>query len=279
MLETLSLVITDADRDAPALAAAASLARRVDAHLDVTCLEVEPMPVDAVGMGAAYIASDNDRVDAQSRADTLAQWARASLPPELRAGVAADTAPSFGLVGTVAQLARFADLVVTARPYGPEHAPLAPVIAEALLFGSGAPVLVVPDTDRTDWRQPFRRLCLAWNGSDEALRATRLALPFLRQADQVDVAIVDPPGHGHGQADPGAALSLWLSRHGVRVEVAVLARTEPRKADVLARFAAERGAEALVMGAYGHSRLREMLLGGTTRDLLAQVPLPLLMAH
>jgi nucleotide-binding universal stress UspA family protein len=280
MLETLSLVITDTARDAPAVAAAASLARRLDAQLDVTCVGVEPVPVDAVGMGASFNASNLDHTEAQRQADTLARWARSALPSELRARVVAVTAPSFGLVGAVAQVARFSDLVVTARPYGRDHARLAPVIAEALLFGTGAPVLVVPDADRTDWRRPLRTLCLAWNNSDEAMRAARAALPFLREAVQVHVAVVGLPAHGPDDPTSLNALLRWLGRHGVEAEVAALARTERRKkADVLTHFAAERGCEALVLGAYGHSRLREMLLGGTTRDLLAEVPLPLIMAH
>jgi nucleotide-binding universal stress UspA family protein len=201
------------------------------------------------------------------------------LPPTLRTRVQRLTVPSPALAAEVERLARCSDLAVVARPYGPGHGQLALVIGEALQFGTAGLVLVVPDRGRPDWARPFRRICLAWNGSDEALRATRLALPLLRQADQVDVAIVEPPVHSHRQADPGEALSLWLSRYDSRVEVAVLARTEPRTADVLARFAAERGAEVLVTGAYGHSRLRKMFVGGTTRDLLAKVPLPLLLAH
>ena len=278
MLETLGLVITDTVRDAPALAAAAALAGRIDAELDVTCLGVEPVPVDALGMGAVSMASNVDHGEAQRQADTLAQWARSVLPADLRPRVAT-TVSSFGLVGAVAQVARFSDLVVTARPYGPEHARLAPLIAEALLFGTGAPVLVVPDADHTDWQRPLRSLCLAWNNSPEAMRAARAALPFLRQAMQVHVAVVGLPVHGSGDPSSLNAVLHWLGRHGVEAEVAALARTERRKADVLAHFAADRGCEALVMGAYGHSRLREMLLGGTTRDLLAEVPLPLIMAH
>ena len=168
---------------------------------------------------------------------------------------------------------------MTGRPYGPDHDPLAPVVAEALCFGTSRPVLVVPDRDRTDWRRPFRRIALAWYDGDEALRAARAALPFLRQAQVVDIAIVDPPAHAHDRADPGGALCLWLARHGVKAEISVLARTEPRVRDVLARFAQERGCEAVVMGAYGHSRLREAVLGGATRDMLAAVALPLILAH
>ena len=279
-LTSLSVVVSSEATDAPALEAAAAIALREDAHLDVICLGVEPVPITAMGMdGGVALLRDGDHSAANERAKALGQWAQSVLPPTLRIRIQRLTVASSIVAGEVVRAARCSDLAVAARPYGPGHRALAPLIGEALLFGTAGPVLVVPDRSATDWSRPFRRICLAWNGSDEVLRATRLALPILRQAEQVDIAIVDPPPHAHGQADPGEAPSRWLSRHGIRVEVAVLARAERRKADVLAHFAAQRGCEALVMGAYGHSRLREMLLGGTTRDLLAEVPLPLIMAH
>lgn len=279
-LTSLSVVVSNEVTDVPALEAAASIALREDAHLDVICLAVEPMPMAAIAIGgAAPIMLDTDHAEVQERVLTLGRRAESMLPPGLRSRVQRLTVPGPGLAGEVARAARCSDLAVAARPYGPEHGALAPVIGEALLFGTAGPVLVVPDRGGTDWSRPFRRLCLAWDGSDEALRAIRLTLPLLRQAEQIDIAMIEPLGHGQGEADPGEALARWLGRHGVRVQVEALARSERRKADVLVHFATERGCEALVMGAYGHSRLREMLLGGTTRDLLAEVPLPLILAH
>jgi len=279
-LTSLSVVVSNETTDAPALEATVTIALRENAHLDVICLGVEPLPMTAMAMeGGAALVRDGDHAAAQERAMALGKWVQAALPSSLRTRVQRLTVASPGLSAEVAAAARCSDLAVTVRPYGPGHGAFAPVIGEALLFGTAGPVLVVPDKGGTGWSRPFRRLCLAWNGSDEAVRATRLAMPFLRQADQVDVAVIGTSARGPDQADSGEALSRWLSRHGIRAEVAMLARTERRKADVLAHFAAERGCEALVMGAYGHSRLREMLLGGTTREMLAEVPLPLIMAH
>ncbi|EYD76127.1 hypothetical protein Rumeso_02316 [Rubellimicrobium mesophilum DSM 19309] len=279
-LTSLSVVVSSEATDAPALEAAVAIALREDAHLDVICLGVEVVPMAAMSIeGAAALVRDSDYSAAHERAMALGQWAQRALPPTLRTRVRRLTVASPNLSAEVARAARCSDLAVTARPYGPGGGDLAPLIGEALLFGTAGPVLVVPDREGIDWRRPFRRLCLAWNRSDEALRAARFAMPFLRQADRVDIAIVGPRGHGPDQAGPEEALSLWLSRHGIRAEVSELARTERRKADILAHFAAQRGCEALVLGAYGHSRLREMLLGGTTRDMLAEVPLPLVMAH
>ncbi|EYD75670.1 UspA domain protein [Rubellimicrobium mesophilum DSM 19309] len=278
-IRTLSLVITDETGDAPALRAAIAIAAREDAQIDLFCLGIEPVPLETVPMTSTPMMMEDWRLESLERAQALASWARAQVPAGIRARVEPVTAQSLGLATALSRTARFSDLLVTGRPYGPAHDPLAPIVAEALLFGTGGPVLVVPDHARTDWDRPFRRICVAWNDGDEALRAVRAALPFLKAAETVDIAIVDPPLHAHDRADPGGALGLWLARHGVQAEIAVLARTEPRVADVLARFCQERGAEALVMGAFGHSRLREALLGGTTRAMLAAVPLPLLMAH
>lgn len=277
MLRTLCVIITDQARDTPALEATSAIAQREDTHLHVTCLSV--MPMDPMVLGAVPVMLNPDEGSARRQADALAAWARTILPADLRASIDTTAVPSFGLVGAVAQVARFSDLVVTARPYGPSHGQLAPMVAEALLFGSGVPVLVVPDKVRTEWGRPFRRICLAWNESDEAMRAARAALPFLRAAQEVDVALIRPLPQAQEGEGPATALLRWLDRHDVNARVAVLDRNGRRKADVLAGFAAERGSEALVMGAYGHSRLREALLGGTTRDILTEVPLPLLMAH
>jgi nucleotide-binding universal stress UspA family protein len=279
-LTSLSVVVSSEATDQPALEAAVVLALREDAHVDVICLGLEPVSMTAIAFGGvASVVGDADHAAAHERIMALGQWAQHMLPTSLRARVQRLTVPSLELTSEVVRTVRCSDLAVAARPYGPGHGELAPVIGEALLFGTAGLVLVVPDGEGTDWRRPFRRLCLAWNGSDEALRATRLALPFLRQADLVDIGIVGSSGRNADHADPGEALARWLSRHEIRVEVTTLPRTERRKAEVLAHFAAERSCEALVLGAYGHSRLREMLLGGTTRDLLAEVPLPLLMAH
>ena len=277
MLRTVNVILTEEARDGPALSAAIALARRLEAHLDVICLAVEYMPV--YGGRSGSVAIQLDRGDALKRTDALIAWAAAVLPADLGAKVERVTADTFGLVGTIARVSRYSDLAVTGRPYGPDHAGLGPVVAEGLLFGTGVPVLVVPDADRTDWSRPFRHLCLAWNDGDEAMRAARAALPFLQEASKVDVAVIGSAADQAHEHHPVDMLRRWLTRHEVGAGVSFLVRTDRSKAEMLAEFAADRGCEALVMGAYGHSRLREMLLGGTTRDLLSNVPLPLLMAH
>jgi nucleotide-binding universal stress UspA family protein len=120
---------------------------------------------------------------------------------------------------------------------------------------------------------------LAWNQSAEAMGAIRAALPFLVDADACNIVIVDPPRHGADRSDPGGALSQMLARHGVKPEISVVAGTMPRTADVLLRHSGDWQADLLVMGAYGHSRFREAVLGGATRDMLEAATLPVLMNH
>ena len=99
------------------------------------------------------------------------------------------------------------------------------------------------------------------------------------RADQVWITIVDPPTHGAERSDPGGALCQMLVRHGVKAEVTVLARTMPRISEVLARHVRDMNADMLVMGAYGHSRFRQAILGGATRNTLESTEVPVFMAH
>jgi nucleotide-binding universal stress UspA family protein len=95
----------------------------------------------------------------------------------------------------------------------------------------------------------------------------------------VDITVIDPPPHGVERSDPGGLLCQMLVRHGVHAEVTVLARSLPRVSDVLARHVLDEDADMLVMGAYGHSRLREFILGGVTRSLLREMTVPVLLSH
>ena len=276
---TIAVIMTDAEGDAPALHAALALAQRDGAHLDVHCVGVDPARFDAMPVGATAVLLEIDASAARDRAEALLAAARAAIPAGLdRVSIQSLVISNLGLDAAIARLARYADLVVATRPYGPGQSALATAVVEAEIFGSGAPVLLVPPA-KLDLREPFRRPLLAWNETEESLHAVRLALPVLRAATHVDLVIVDPPPHSAERSDPGGSLSLMLSRHGIKAEVSVLANTMPRTADILLRFAREHGNDVIVMGAYGHSRFRESLMGGATRDMLEASPIPLLMAH
>ena len=177
----------------------------------------------------------------------------------------------------VAAHARFSDLVILPQPYGEgRSAELEPVL-EAALFEGRVPVLVQPKDNAVLLRP--KSVLVAWNESPECLAAVRAALPFLREAESVRVVVIDPPTHGPNRSDPGGLLSQYLARQGVRVEIDVLSKTLPRVAEVILRHAVDTKSDMVVMGAYGHSRFREAILGGATRDMLEMCPLPVLMAH
>ena len=183
-----------------------------------------------------------------------------------------------GVGALIAQRARFADLVVLAQPYGEGAAPDAEAVVEAALFDGNCPVLILPH-GKSDVAGIGRRVIIAWNQSDEALTAIRRARPILKSADLVEITVVDPSPHSPEGSDPGGALCQMLTRHGIKAEVAVLAKTLPTVSEVLNRRAAESGADLIVMGAYSHSRLREAIMGGATRHMLERAKVPVLMAR
>ncbi len=274
---TIAAIVTDQEADRSTLAAAARLAGDTPAHLDVYCLGIDQTRFEPLPAGAAGVLLETGAAEARDRAETLAAWARETLSGKPTTLVEPVVMPHMGLESGVARMARYADLIVCARPYGRLAGPLQVAALEAALFGTGAPVLVVGADLEMD--PAPRRVLLAWDESPEALTAMRHALPLLTAAEHVDVVMVDPPPHSPERSDPGGALCIMLSRHGVRAEVSILSRTLPRVSDCLIRFAREHGCDLIVMGAYGHSRLREAMLGGPTRDMLEAAETPLFIAH
>ena len=145
------------------------------------------------------------------------------------------------------------------------------------MFEGRAPVLIVPDA--AEVAQMPKSVLLCWNESSESLAAIKASLPLFSAADSVHICIIDPPVHGPNRSDPGGMLASWLARHDIRAEIDVIARTLPKISDVIHRQAEDKGAEMIVMGAYGHSRFREAILGGATRNMLEDAQIPVFMAH
>lgn len=276
--KTLLVVLTRAEDAAATLASAVMLARQHDAHLEVLCVGVDATQVGYYYESAAVFVQQSGLDRAREVAEEILAAARARLAGDDIRWSAEGVVAQMGSLGSlVATHARFADLVVLPCPYDGIRDRDAEAVIEAALFEGRAPVIVLPDAPLT--ALPGRRIVLAWNQSNEALSAARRALPLLIAADRVVITIVDPPRHGPERSDPGGALSQWLARHGVKAEVAVLARTLPRLSEVIARQARDVDADLIVMGAYGHSRFLEAILGGATRHMLESVKIPVLMAH
>jgi len=149
---------------------------------------------------------------------------------------------------------------------------------EQVALASGRPILVVPYAG--NFPNVGRRVLIGWNATREAARAVNDAMPLLTAAEIVTVLTIDPREgpRAHGEL-PGADVSLHLARHGVKAEIERTVSADLPVGEVLLSRAADLGADLLVMGAYGHSRARELLLGGATRSLLRSMTLPVLMSH
>ncbi|WP_166416818.1 universal stress protein [Cochlodiniinecator piscidefendens] len=276
--KTILNIVTDADVSAPPLERALAISKVEDAHLDVMCLGIDRTQTGYYYAGANALVQQETLIRAREEAETLETSIRQRLSTETVAwSVESGVAQLAGLARIIAHRARFADLVVLPKPYGKSRGQEIEAIVEAAMFEGHAPVLVVPDS--CEAATIPRRVVVAWNESTEALSAIRAALPALRAAEEVNIAIIDPPTHSPDRSDPGGALSQMLVRHGVKAEISVLAKTMPRVSDVLLRHARDIDADLMVMGAYGHSRFREAILGGATRNMLEHAEVPVLMAH
>lgn len=174
--------------------------------------------------------------------------------------------------------ARYSDLVVVGQANLDEPSSTTlPDFPEFVVMNSGRPVLIVPYVGRYD-AMP-KRVLIAWDASTSATRAVTAAIPLLKRAQNVDVVVFNPDtrGDAHGEM-PGADIGLYLARHNVKVNV-VRQKTDIDVGNALLSIATDLGSDMIVMGGYGHSRFREILLGGVTRTVLESMTVPILMAH
>lgn len=276
--KTISTVFRSKDKDKPHLEAAIDLTSETDGHLNVLALGTDRIQPGAYYAGATAIALRNAMEEAMEEAANAEEAAENILR---NSGVSYEVTRAVAQIGGITQVvarrAGLSDLMILPKPYGQGRSHEDVAILEASLFSTRTPVLVLPE-GLSRFRSPSR-IVVAWNQSDESMQAIRAAIPFLVDAVSVDIVIIDPPEHDPDRSDPGGLLAGMLARHGVRAEISILARTLPRVSDVLCRHAKDRDAEMVVMGAYGHSRFLEEILGGATRNMLAESKVPVLMAH
>nr|WP_315249071.1 universal stress protein [uncultured Duganella sp.] len=230
----------------------------------------------AFAYGAVLAAADIESVTAASRQALESFVARADIAGVSYERRISDDDSETGLV----LQARYADLLVLSQSdpelTGPD---ILYKLPEHLALHGGRPVLLVPYAGRYD--RIDQHALVAWDGSRAATRAVTDALPLLRRSQRVTLAVFNAqtPYGTHGE-NPGADIALYLARHGVKLEVTQ--QHTPAGLDIgnaLLSLAADIGADLLVMGAYGHQRWREIVLGGVTRTVLQSMTLPVLMAH
>ena len=275
MIKDITVHLTGSAEDATRLAHAAGVARILDAH--VTGLQLHDLPellaiTDPSGSEFLRQMIEQSNQQAQAVGAVIErQFDELGLQHELRR---IDAYP--GRAGQVlAAEARQSDLFLGTRPYGdPKKAEW---IEEAVMFESGRPCLFIPPG--YGGTADYRNIVVAWKDTREAARAVADALPLLRRAASVVVAIVEegPASERSGNA-PAADIGRYLSRHGVRADVHVV-NGWSNVGEAIVNEAVRTGAQLIVMGAYGHSRVREWILGGATRDVLSRAPVPVLVAH
>jgi nucleotide-binding universal stress UspA family protein len=274
MIKDIVVHLTGSEEDDTRLSYALQIARLFDAHL--TGLQVHAMPeilsiTDPSGSAFLQdlIAQSSERADAVGKR-LAAKLADFDVEHELRRF---DLLP--GVVGNaLAAETRLADLFVGTRPYGDPTGQQR--IEEAVLFGSGRGSLLVPPHGKPP--KEYGTILVAWNDSREAARAVAEALPFLQQARQVVVCLVEEDASEQTGIEPGADIGRYLSRHKVSAEIRKVAGWSDTGAALL-NEARQVGADLIVMGGYGHSRVREWVLGGATRLMLSEAPVPVFIAH
>jgi nucleotide-binding universal stress UspA family protein len=226
------------------------------------------VPVDLIELQR----EENSKVarDAISRFETAVK----------KAGLAAETRTldaTFGGAPTLfAQIARRFDLAVVGQAQRDQGA-TDTLMIEGALFESGRPLVVVPYIQKRGLT--LERVLACWDGGRTAARAIGDAMPFLERAKAVDLVMVAEERKDDDDEGTGARMSEHLARHGVKTTIKRMAKGDIAIQDVILSYAADSGADFMVMGGYGHSRLREFILGGVTRGILTEMTVPVLMSH
>ena len=260
----------------PAGEYAISLADAFEAHLLGVAFSFEPVIPGMVmgGIPPQFIDSQRAESDKKARA-AVARFEKAAK----QAGVSVETrvisSSISGAAEQFGQLARRFDLVVVGQPEGDKAAP-DEVVDEGVLFESGRPVIFVPFIQKIGLK--LDRVMVCWDGSRAATRAVADSIPLLQKAKTVEIVLVAAKGFKTDEA-PGVDLAKHLARHGLQVTLKRITSPEIDVASTILSYAADSSADMIVMGGYGHSRLREFVLGGVTRSILETMTVPALMSH
>jgi nucleotide-binding universal stress UspA family protein len=255
---------------------AISVAEAFGAHLAGVAFSYDPIipPTIMGGVPASFIEEQRAQAD-QAASDAIAKFDEAAR----RAGVSCESrilgASVAGAADQFGRMARRFDLSAVGQAEPDAVAP-EELIVEGALFSSGRPVLVVPYIETAGLK--LDRVMVAWDGSRSAARAVADALPLLGKAKAIDVVIVSND-KGKNDELPGADIAQHLARHGLTVELKRIVSPDTDVASTLLSHAADTSADFMVMGGYGHSRLREFILGGVTRGILSAMTVPTLMSH
>lgn len=262
---------------------AATMASRHSAHLAAVHVIELPSPAILYGDPSGYVDArlideilqkmrDKATGDARAVEDAFRERLR-------RDGIEGEWRMVEGAAATTVALhARYADLAILGQPDPKELSAGAGQVPLVSLMSSGRPVLIVPYAGT--FATVGERVLVGWKSGREAARAVNDALPLLKQARSVTVLAINPQsGIGGDGGVPAADIALHLARHGVKAEAAHTVVTDVSEGDVLLNYADDMGADLIVAGGYGHSRLRELAFGGVTRTLLTTMTVPVFLSH
>jgi nucleotide-binding universal stress UspA family protein len=255
---------------------AVSIAEAFGAHLLGIAVSYEPVIPGTVMGGVLPEVIEGQRAESNKKARTaIARFEQAAK----RAGISMETriidTSVAGAADQIGRIARRFDLAVVGQPGRKPSFP-DQVVDEAVLFESGRPVIFVPFVQTRGVK--LDRIMVCWDGSRVASRAVADAMPLLEKAKQVEIVIIsDKPAKDNEV--PGADLGQHLARHGLKVDIKRITSPDTDVPSTILSYAADSSADMIVMGGYGHSRLREFVLGGATRGLLESMTVPVLMSH
>ncbi len=275
MIKDIVVNLRQGDRD-PAGEFAISVASAFEAHVLGVAFAFEPL-VPGTVMGAVPVEFlESQRAEADRAARAAVERFEASAR---RAGVSAETrmisASLADAASHLAAMARRFDLAVVGQP-SREDATADVLVDEGVLFESGRPVIFVPYIQKAPLK--LDRVMVCWDGSRAAARAIADAMPLLQKAKKVEIVVVSDKG-SKADETPGADLAKHLARHDLQVELKRITSPDIDIASTILSYAADSNADMIVMGGYGHSRLREFILGGVTRSMLEAMTVPVLMSH
>lgn len=275
--KTVFLAVGSTDDDSE-IDRAAAICGKLGAHLSLLVLGIAPPPpaspygVVSNDVWAGEIREGQDEV--QARAAAVEERLAAGPVPFSVEGQYIDR----GTVATLAaRFARYSDVTLI-TPQRPGYESMQSWVMNGALFESGRPVLLLP---KGQTRFPeVGKLMIAWDASVEASKAVQASIGLMQAAGEVHAVLIDPvPSfEGHGP-EPGADLATYLGRHGIETTVHRLPREGRGTGEMLRRTAGDLGADLIVMGGFGHSRLRQRIFGGTTTSMMKETEVAVLMAH
>lgn len=273
-LKSILVHVDNAGRSKACVDVALSIADEFDSHVTGIANKAPSyMPTYAAAQipPEVFVAFDEaqDRQLTQARTDFESSLNRYSRLDRSAWEVGEGNLPS-----TISGRARYHDLVVMRQEIEDEDSGLYDGAPDEVILSSGRPVLVIPYIDFG--ASVGKSILIAWSNTRESARAVQDAMPFLKRAEKVHIFSANPK---ESEDVPGAELARFLSAHDIHAEVSRTFSNDLDVGDILLNDVAENGHDLIVMGGYGHRRIREMILGGVTRHLLQHMTVPVLFSH